>query len=51
MLELFWGNSWEPETKEFPQNSPNYASLAVSFSFTVNKDLHEDTVVFKNRRS
>ena len=35
----------------FSQNSPNYASLAVSFSCTVNKELHEDTVVLKNKCS
>ena len=46
MIELYWGNSQEPETYLFSQNSPNYASLAVSFSYTVNKDLDEDTVAF-----
>ena len=35
----------------FSQNSPNYASLDVSFSCTVNKELHEDTVVFENKYS
>ena len=29
----------------------NYSSLVVSFSCTVNKDLHEDTVVFKYKGS
>ena len=33
----------------FSKNSPNYTSLAVSFSCTVNKELHEGTVVFKNK--
>ena len=44
-------NSYERETKMFSQFSPSYASLAVFFPCTVNKELHEDTVVFKNKRS